>query len=214
MKLWSSEHVFHHPWDVVSQAVWRKYPTELNPSVKAIDVLERKISDNGRLTTTRVFGTEWNFPKVLGKLLGIPDMCYAFEHTTVDPHEKSMTLHMMNHTFLGLMGVKEKIVYKQSSEDPNQTIMSHNAEIAVTGIRFENYFENVIVQGFDKNCVNGRQAIENAVAMVNHELDSFVSKCTPIYEAGKAELSEATKSLADVITEAGITATTSEYSMI
>ena len=44
MKLWSSEHVFHHPWDVVSQAVWRKYPTELNPSVKAIDVLERRVS--------------------------------------------------------------------------------------------------------------------------------------------------------------------------
>jgi len=174
MKIWSTEHIFNHPWEKVTAAAWRKYPNELNPDVKQIDVYERDVTKDGKLVTKRVFGNTMMLPALLGQLLGLPDMCYAIEHITVDPVAKTMTLRMLNHTFCGILSCNEKLVYRQSTDDENVTVLEQSANINVTGISFQNYFENLIVKGFDKNCVKGRQAIENVVGLINTEMDELV----------------------------------------
>jgi len=177
MKCWSStEHVFQHPWDVVTAAAWRKYPNDLNPNVREIDVVERKVTDEGILETTRVFGTTFPFPALLGQLLGLPEICHAVEHVTVDPVRKEMTLRMLNHTFCGMLAVNEKLIYKQSPTDENITILEQSADISVTNISFHNYFEDTIVSGFDSNCVKGRAAIEDVCRMINVEFEELTQK--------------------------------------
>ena len=51
-----------HPWETVVHAAWRKYPNPINPAVKGIDVLERKISKDGVLRSERILKTEWDVP--------------------------------------------------------------------------------------------------------------------------------------------------------
>ena len=51
-----------HPWETVTKAVWQKYPNPLNPNVKGLDVVERKV-ENGVLKSHRVLSTEWGIPE-------------------------------------------------------------------------------------------------------------------------------------------------------
>lgn len=141
----------------------------MNPNVKAIDVVDRKITDDGRLLTTRIFGSHWNLPSLITTLFGMPEMCYAVEHIEVDPKLKRMTLKMINYTFLGLMAVEETVVYEPSISDPNITLMTQGAKISVTGVSFKDYFEGVIVNNFSANSSNGRMALEQVIAKINLE---------------------------------------------
>merc|ERR1712059_128629 len=225
MKLWSSEYIFRHPWNTVTEACWRKYPNEMNPNVKAIDVVDRKITDDGRLLTTRIFGSHWNLPTLITSLLGMPEMCYAVEHIEVDPKVKRMTLKMINYTFMGLMAVEETVVYEPSISDPNITLMTQGAKISVTGVSFKDYFDGVIVNNFSSNSSNGRLALEQVIAKkVNFEFTQFVNKIdqelsqihisvTPTLEAavsseisgGSSRLSGGS-SMVDAVKQSGITA--------
>lgn len=88
--------------------------------MKAIDVIDRKVTEDGRLLTTRIFGSNWNLPTIITNLFGMPESCYAVEHIEVDPVNKKMILKMVNYTFWGLMAVKEHIVYEPCASDSNR----------------------------------------------------------------------------------------------
>uniref|UniRef100_A0A8I3WQD3 PRELI domain containing 3A n=1 Tax=Callithrix jacchus TaxID=9483 RepID=A0A8I3WQD3_CALJA len=70
MKIWSSEHVFGHPWDTVIQAAMRKYPNPMNPSVLGVDVLQRRVDGRGRLHSLRLLSTEWGLPGLVRAVSG------------------------------------------------------------------------------------------------------------------------------------------------
>ncbi|XP_065676441.1 PRELI domain containing protein 3A-like [Hydra vulgaris] len=169
MKLWSTEHVFSHPWKQVTEAAWRKYPNELNPNVLAIDVLDRNVLEDGRLVTTRIFGTQWIFPKVITTLLGMPEMCYAIESSEVDMKNEKMTLKMINYTFWGILAVEEKLVYQPNKENPNETRLTQGAKIQINGLQFANYFEGVIAKNFESTSIKGRTALEQVLHKIKIE---------------------------------------------
>lgn len=169
MKLWTKEHIFSHPWKNVTEAAWKKYPNEHNTNVTAIDVLERKITEDGQLCTTRIFGSNWNFPALLATVLGLPEQCYAVEHSTVDVKEEKMTLKMVNYTFLGILAVEETLVYQKNKDNPNETKLTQDARISVHGISFSGYFEDLVVSNYDVNSVKGRTAIEQVVNKIKIE---------------------------------------------
>lgn len=169
MKLWSSEHLFGHTWDQVTQALWRKYPNKLNPNVVAVDVIDRKVAKDGTLHTVRMLGTNWNMPTYVTALLGIPDLCFAIEYSVADPVAKTMSLKTINYTFGSVAEVRELIKYCQNPKDANTTIMTHEAVIGVTGIGFTDYCEGMIASGFDVNAKKGRQAIEQVIAKIGFE---------------------------------------------
>jgi len=169
MKLWTKEHIFSHPWKNVTEAAWKKYPNEHNTNVTAIDVLDRKLTEDGQLYTTRIFGSNWNFPALLATVLGLPDQCYAVEHSIVDLKEEKMTLKMVNYTFLGILAVEETLVYQKNKNNPNETKLTQDAKISVQGISFSGYFEDLVVSNYDVNSVKGRTAIEQVVNKIKIE---------------------------------------------
>jgi len=169
MKLWTKEHIFSHPWKNVTEAAWKKYPNEHNTNVTAIDVLDRKLTEDGQLYTTRIFGSNWNFPTLLATVLGLPDQCYAVEHSIVDLKEEKMTLKMVNYTFLGILAVEETLVYQKNKNNPNETKLTQDAKISVQGISFSGYFEDLVVSNYDVNSVKGRTAIEQVVNKIKIE---------------------------------------------
>jgi len=168
MKLWSSEYLFGHSWERVTQALWRKYPNKLNPNVVAVDVIDRKVAEDGTLHTVRVLGTNWNLPVFVSAILGIPDMMYAMEYSIVDPASKTMSIKSVNYTFSSVAEVQESIKYFQN-QDNSSTTMTHDAVIKVSGISFKDYCEGLIASGFDVNAMKGRQAIEQVIAKISLE---------------------------------------------
>ncbi|XP_059975568.1 PRELI domain containing protein 3A isoform X5 [Mesoplodon densirostris] len=97
MRVWSSEHVFGHPWDTVIKAAMRKYPNPMNPSVVGVDVLERSVDSRGRLHSHRLLSTEWGLPGLVRVILGTSrTLTYIREHSIVDPVGKKMELCSTN----------------------------------------------------------------------------------------------------------------------
>nr|XP_031546066.1 PRELI domain containing protein 3A isoform X2 [Vicugna pacos] len=97
MRVWSSEHVFSHPWDTVIKAAMRKYPNPMNPCVVGVDVLERSVDAQGRLHSLRLLSTEWGLPGLVRAVLGTGrTMTYVQERSVVDPAEKRMELCSTN----------------------------------------------------------------------------------------------------------------------
>ena len=45
MKIWTSEHVFNHSWETVTQGQWQKYPNPHNQAVLGTDVVDRRVVD-------------------------------------------------------------------------------------------------------------------------------------------------------------------------
>jgi len=209
MKLWSINHVFSAPWRQTCEAVWKKYPNDQQPNVKTIDVLDRKVTADGRLVTTRLFGSQFAFPSLIVSLLGLPDICYAIEYSEVDLSTQTMTLRMINSTFGSVLSVDEKLVYTRNPADPlNETVLKQGARISISGIPFTGYFEDMLVSRFDDSSKVGRSAVQNVVNTItvenilktvtkelqqlSHEVDSAANRIDDAFSISEkmAELSK------------------------
>lgn len=89
-------------------------------NVAHIDVIERRITEDGKLVTTRLFGSHFSFPYLITQLLGLPEMCYAIEHSEVDLANQKMTMRTVNYTFGSVLMAREKLVYSSSKDNPNE----------------------------------------------------------------------------------------------
>jgi len=169
MKLWSINDVFSAPWRYTTEAVWKKYPNDEQPHVKSIDVLERRVTDDGRLLTTRLFGSHFSFPSLIVQMLGLPEMSYAIEYSEVDLKTQTMTMRTINSTFGSVLLVDEKLVYTRNPQNPAQTHLTQSAKIGISGIPFPSYFESMIVDNFGKNSAVGRGAVQKMVSTLGVE---------------------------------------------
>ncbi|XP_060056624.1 PRELI domain containing protein 3A isoform X1 [Erinaceus europaeus] len=152
MKIWSSEHVFGHPWDTVIKAAMRKYPNPMNPCVVGVDVLERSVDVRGRLHSHRLLSTEWGLPGLVRAVLGTSrTLTYIKEHSIVDPVEKKMELCSTNITLTNLVSVNERLVYMPHPENPEMTMLTQEAIITVKGISLGSYLESLMANTISSN---------------------------------------------------------------
>ncbi|KAM7123722.1 PRELI domain containing protein 3A isoform X1 [Ciconia boyciana] len=152
MKIWSSEHVFGHPWDTVIKAAMRKYPNPMNPCVVGVDVLDRSLDNQGRLHSHRLLSTEWGLPSIVKAILGTSrTLTYIEEHSVVDPVEKKMELCSTNITLTNLVSVDERLVYTPHPENPEKTVLTQEAIITVKGISLSSYLESLMANTISSN---------------------------------------------------------------
>ncbi|XP_068724509.1 PRELI domain containing protein 3B-like [Montipora capricornis] len=191
MKFWSSEHIFNHCWDRVTQAVWRKYPNDLNPNVKTMDVLDRRVDEEGRLHTLRLVGSEGFLPSWVCNMIGVNNLCYAYEHSVVDPVKKTMVMGSRNMTLSGFVNVEETLTYSQH-EDNDRTRLTQDAIIKVFGISFKDYFEGLIKSTMASNASKGRQAMEMVIGKINKEVQDFATNIEQATSRLNSEFEQAT----------------------
>ncbi|XP_064363248.1 PRELI domain containing protein 3A [Dromaius novaehollandiae] len=176
MKIWSSEHVFGHPWDTVIKAAMRKYPNPMNPCVVGVDVLHRSLDNQGRLHSHRLLSTEWGLPSIVKAILGTSrTLTYIKEHSVVDPVEKKMELCSTNITLTNLVSVDERLVYTPHPENPEKTVLTQEAIITVKGISLSSYLESLMANTISSNARKGRDALEWVISKLNTELEELKS---------------------------------------
>lgn len=160
MKVWTSEHIFDHPWSTVTAAAWRKYPNPINPVVSGMDIVSRSVDTNGILKTTRLLQTQWRIPGWATKLIGLQNPSLAVEYSEVDPNEKTMTLRSRNITCSYFVTVDETLVYRPHPDNPNKTVLEQSAVIKVAGVPLIDRMESIVESSINTNAHKGRSALE------------------------------------------------------
>ncbi|KAG7188732.1 hypothetical protein KM043_008352 [Ampulex compressa] len=174
MKIWTSEHIFNHPWETVTQAAWRKYPNPINPAVIGTDVIDRKVV-NGVLHTHRLVSSRWGFPGWTQPLIGHANICYASERSEVDPTNKEMVLKTRNLTFCNNIAVDETVRYTPHPTDTSKTLLTQEAVITVQGVPLTSYMENLLTSRISFNANMGRQAMEWAIDKLESEVKELAN---------------------------------------
>jgi len=169
MKVWTSEHVFRHPWETVVQASNRKYPNPLNPNVIGVDTLERTVDGAGTLRSHRLLSTEWGLSAWVTKLVGLDQPCYVSEHSEIIPQNRTMTLRSRNLTFCNVVKIDEHMVYAPHPSESNCTLLRQETIVSVKGLPMTDYLENIIKNTMASKAGQGRQAIEWVISRIKEE---------------------------------------------
>ncbi|RWS03786.1 protein slowmo-like protein [Dinothrombium tinctorium] len=193
MKIWTSEHVFSHPWETVVTAAWRKYPNPMNPAVVGIDVVDRRV-ENGILRTKRLLSTEWGLPLWAVRILGADQTCFALEHSAIDPSKKLMTSQSTNLTFCNELSIMEKLTYTPHPSIPGSTLLKQEAVITVHGVPLSSYFEEFISKTISVNANKGRLAMEWVIGKINCEVQELTKSVDGLTASAKRCISEDLKS--------------------
>lgn len=196
MKIWTSEHVFNHPWETVTQAAWRKYPNPMTPSIIGTDVVERRVV-NGILHTHRLVQSKWYFPKWTHALIGTAKTCFASERSTVDPKSKQMVLKTNNLTFCRNISVDEVLYYEPHPADASKTLLKQEATVTVYGVPLSHYMEDLLTSTISSNAGKGRQGLEWVIGLINTEVKGIAESAA----RGTDELIHSTRRSLDEVTE-------------
>uniref|UniRef100_A0A8D0SI90 PRELI/MSF1 domain-containing protein n=1 Tax=Sus scrofa TaxID=9823 RepID=A0A8D0SI90_PIG len=146
MKIWTSEHVFDHPWETVTTAAMQKYPNPMNPSVVGVDVLDRHIDASGKLHSHRLLSTEWGLPSIVKSI-----------------------------SFTNMVSVDERLIYKPHPQDPEKTVLTQEAIITVKGVSLGSYLEGLMASTISSNANKGREAMEWVIHKLNAEIEELTA---------------------------------------
>ncbi|XP_044774498.1 PRELI domain containing protein 3B isoform X2 [Neomonachus schauinslandi] len=146
MKIWTSEHVFDHPWETVTTAAMQKYPNPMNPSVVGVDVLDRHIDPSGKLHSHRLLSTEWGLPSIVKSI-----------------------------SFTNMVSVDERLIYKPHPQDPEKTVLTQEAIITVKGVSLSSYLEGLMASTISSNANKGREAVEWVIHKLNAEIEELAA---------------------------------------
>jgi PRELI-like family len=103
---------------------------------------------------------------------GSSNICYAKEHSQVDPNKKHMILKTVNLTFCGFLSVYETLHYSPHPTDPSKTLLKQEATVSVEGVPLNTYMEDVLTKRISVNAGRGRQGLEWVIDKINTEVSS------------------------------------------
>lgn len=184
MRVFSNQHIFgyrpdsplyvsllRYPWSVISQATWKKYPSESTPHVLNVDYLDRTVDpDTGIVYTERLLTCTQAFPSFILRLIREDPMAYAWERSWVDGKNRLIALHSQNCTFSHIISVKEECMYSgdASSGQHSQTLFTQQVSIRAGswiqkwGDTLVRRIEEFCQDSFQENAARGRQALDEA----------------------------------------------------
>lgn len=158
-------------------AAWRKYPNPINPAVTGIDVLNRKVAENGVLHSERIIQTQFSIPSWVTRLIGLTNPNYSHEFSEVDRNNRQMTLKTINLNCTNFVSVDEKLTYKPHPQDPaSKTILEQETVVTVRGVPLIDYCEKLFLSTYESNANKGRQGIEWVIANIKREYDELSTK--------------------------------------
>ncbi|KAJ3677630.1 hypothetical protein LUZ60_003354 [Juncus effusus] len=168
---YTQEHVYHHPWDRVTAAAWRKFTDPATPSALShildVHTLSRRLDPlHGRFSCTRSIAVRSpSLPFFLRRLAASPTIL-CLESSSVDAAHGSMEIVSRNMSLRGVIEVEERARYWPHPERPEQwtafrqeTSIRCKVMTAVAAALAEKVEERC-AERFRQNSVKGREIIE------------------------------------------------------
>jgi hypothetical protein len=132
------------------------------------DVVDRRV-ENGVLHSHRIISSDWGLADWAQRLIGANRVCYASEHSIVDPRSRVMEMNTRNLTFCNFVNMEEKMTYTPHPEDRAKTLLRQETVVTVQGVPLTSYMEGIIVNTVSNNASKGRIAIEWVVNKLGQE---------------------------------------------
>lgn len=127
MKKYEGNSTFHHSWQHLATAFWKRYPNKYSVHVLSEDILDRSIDQSGQLITKRIFVKTNSCPKWIERLMKTKNV-QILEESVVDPIRKTLTTITRNLGMTNLMTVEETCIYKPHPDNTNDwTIVERKA---------------------------------------------------------------------------------------
>uniref|UniRef100_K3X4H0 PRELI/MSF1 domain-containing protein n=1 Tax=Globisporangium ultimum (strain ATCC 200006 / CBS 805.95 / DAOM BR144) TaxID=431595 RepID=K3X4H0_GLOUD len=154
-----TKHTYPFHWDVVTRAFWNKYPNSLLSHVERMDVLERRVDEQGCLRTSRLAKcTQGNLPSWAKSMLGTSS--YVFEETVCDPKTKTLVLKSTNLSFRSVATVEETCVYSVHPENNDMTLYQAEAKVTAFVPMLSKKLESFSVSRGAETAAKGIRAVE------------------------------------------------------
>lgn len=195
-----STYIFKHAWAPTVEGAFNKYPNEYQPNVLCLDILDRKLDENGNLITEKLLVSNFEQSETMKKAmraLGIPikDKQMTLEISALDLIKKRYTMRALNHTYFDVIKIHEQLVYSvdkdQSPEDfesgentllTQSTLADMDAKKYSVMVRWAvNLIEKLCLKVAANNMPKGRIAMNKIIPNLMQEFDE-VTHFTEIVE--------------------------------
>jgi hypothetical protein len=134
-------------------------PNEAAAHVRAIDVTDRRMDEQGRLITTRIMSCESALPSWM-QAAGLSTNCFVCESSVVDPKTKEMVVKSSNLSGASIMVVEETCTYTQARDNPQHTKYKQEAKITAFLPFVASKFEQYSVQNLHLKSREGMAVVE------------------------------------------------------
>ncbi|KAF9597394.1 hypothetical protein IFM89_017740 [Coptis chinensis] len=178
VKAYAQEHIYKHPWEIVTSASWRKFTDqETKPTLShilSVDTLNRNLDTQaGKLYTTRAITVNAPGPWFIRKIIG-QNICHCVESTVVDARSKSMQLITRNVSLRKYIEVEEKSWYDPHPENPESwTVCKQETSIKIKPFTalasMAEKVEQKCADRFLQNSVKGREVMERICKYLESE---------------------------------------------
>ncbi|KAJ4839271.1 hypothetical protein Tsubulata_028823 [Turnera subulata] len=169
VRAYGQQHVYKHPWEIVSSASWRKFADPENKRIlshiQEVDTLNHKLdSESGKLYTTRAVTVHAPGPWFIHRIIG-QDTCHCIELTVVDAKNRSMQLTTRNISLQKFLEVEEKIRYEPHPDNlTGWTVCKQETSIKIKPLSklasMAEKIEQRCVEKFMQNSAKGREVME------------------------------------------------------
>ncbi|KAL5708118.1 hypothetical protein ACHQM5_018946 [Ranunculus cassubicifolius] len=168
VKAYKQEHIYKHPWEIVTSASYRKFT---DPSSKptlshilSVDTLSHHLNPTtGVLQTTRAITVNAPGPWFIRRIIG-ENICHCVESTVVDPQSKSMQLVSRNVSLRKYIEVEEKSRYDPHPEVDGWTVCKQETSIRIKPFTalasMAERVEQKCADKFLQNSAKGREVME------------------------------------------------------
>jgi len=174
VKLFSTEHVFQHPFERVTSAFWRKYPNDAAAHVKSIDITDRRVDEQGRLITNRIMSCESALPS-WARHAGLPSACFVAESSVVDPAARKMVVKSSNLSGASILVVEETCTYSQHPTAASATHYRQEAKITAFLPFISSKFEAYSLANLHAKSKEGMQVVESLCQRIQASSEGALS---------------------------------------
>lgn len=124
-----STYIFKHAWAPTVEGAFNKYPNEYQPNVLCLDILDRKLDENGILVTEKLMVSNFDQSETMKKAmraLGIPiqDRQITLEMSKLNLENKSYLMRSLNYTYFDVIKIHEQLNYSVAPD--SQTLLTQS----------------------------------------------------------------------------------------
>lgn len=181
VRAYTQSHVYHHPWDRVTAASFRKFTDPASPStlthVVDVHTLSRRVDPaRASLHVSRSITVRSpQLPFLLRRVVGADSLlCHCVESTVVDPSTRSMEVVTTNSSLRSLIEVEERSYFHPDPSSPDdRTLFRQETRIRCKPLSalaaVAEKVEQRCAERFLQNSAKGREVIERICNYIEKE---------------------------------------------
>lgn len=86
-----------------------------------------------------------------------------------------MELNSTNISFIYMVSVDERLIYKLHTKDPDKTLLTQEAIVTVKGDSLSSYLEGLMASLISSDASKGREAMQWVILRLNAEMEELAA---------------------------------------